>query len=75
MAAAGLGLLLVPEHTPCLSTVVARPIEGDPIQRCVELLVVAGRPYSPALAAFIKAVRTCEWAVGIPEETQTLSVA
>jgi DNA-binding transcriptional LysR family regulator len=61
MAAAGLGALLVPEHMPCLSSVLSRPIEGDPVSRSVELVVVAGRRYSPALHAFIKIVRRHDW--------------
>jgi DNA-binding transcriptional LysR family regulator len=61
MAAAGLGVLFAPEHTPCLPTVVARPIEGDPVKRWVELLAVAGRQYSPALDAFIKTMRLFDW--------------
>jgi DNA-binding transcriptional LysR family regulator len=61
MVAAGLGVLFAPEHAPCLPTVVARPIEGDPVKRWVELLAVAGRQYSPALDAFIKTIRLLDW--------------
>jgi DNA-binding transcriptional LysR family regulator len=61
MAAAGLGVLLVPEHVPRLPTLVSRPIEGDPVRRPVELLVVSGRRYSPALSAFIKNARCRNW--------------
>jgi DNA-binding transcriptional LysR family regulator len=61
MAAAGLGALLVPGHVRCLSNVVFRPIEGDPLGRSVELVVVGGRQYSPALDAFVKIVRRHDW--------------
>jgi DNA-binding transcriptional LysR family regulator len=61
MAAAGLGALLVPEHVPCLSNLLSRRIEGDPLSRSVELVVVAGRRYSPALDAFVKIVRRHDW--------------
>jgi DNA-binding transcriptional LysR family regulator len=56
MVAAGLGVLLSPEHAPCLPSVVTRPIEGDPVRRHVQLLVVAGRRYSPALNVLVKMV-------------------
>jgi DNA-binding transcriptional LysR family regulator len=61
MAAAGFGVHLAPEHVPRLQTLVARPIEGDPVRRPVNLLVVAGRRYSPALSVFIKNVRCHNW--------------
>ncbi len=57
MAAAGLGVLLVPEHAPRLPSLVAIPIELDPLRQDVELLAVAGRRYSPALHALVKSVR------------------
>jgi DNA-binding transcriptional LysR family regulator len=63
MAAAGLGLLLAPEHAPWLPALVARPIAGDPVRRSVELLVVGGRRYSPALSGFINAIRVQDWAM------------
>jgi hypothetical protein len=61
MVAAGLGVLLSPEHVPCPPRVISRPIEGDPITRDVALLAVAGRRYSPALDALIKACRLRDW--------------
>ncbi|MBI2260581.1 MAG: LysR family transcriptional regulator [Caulobacterales bacterium] len=61
LCAAGLGLLLLPEHAPRLSSLTARPLEGDPLRRRVQLLVVAGRHYSPALDAFVKLARLRAW--------------
>jgi DNA-binding transcriptional LysR family regulator len=61
MVAAGLGVMLAPEHCPRLHGLVGRRIEGDPVRRGVELLVMAGRRYSPALDAFIKIARTRDW--------------
>src|SRR5262249_30606105 len=49
MAAGGLGALLVAEHMPRLADLVVRPIERDALRRTVELVVVAGRQYPPAL--------------------------
>jgi DNA-binding transcriptional LysR family regulator len=69
MAAAGLGALLVPEHMPCRANVVSRAIDGDPIRRSVELAVVAGRRYSPALYAFIRIARQHDWRQAIRRMT------
>jgi DNA-binding transcriptional LysR family regulator len=65
MVAAGLGVMLAPEHAPHLTSLVARPIEGDPLRRHVQLLVVSGRQYTPALDAFVKISRLHDWANGI----------
>jgi DNA-binding transcriptional LysR family regulator len=61
MVAAGLGVMLAPEHAPHLPALVARRIVGDPLHREVQLLVVAGRRYSPALDAFVKIARLRDW--------------
>jgi DNA-binding transcriptional LysR family regulator len=61
LVAAGLGAMLAAEHTPRLPSLVAIPIEGDPLWREVRLLAVAGRRYSPALDAFIKIARVFDW--------------
>ena len=61
MVAAGLGIMLAPEHGPHLPSLVARPIAGDQFRRPVHLLVVAGRRYSPALDAFVKTTRLRDW--------------
>ena len=61
MVAAGLGAMLVAEHSPRLPSLIARRIAGDPIRREVHLLAVAGRRYSPALDAFVKIARVYDW--------------
>jgi DNA-binding transcriptional LysR family regulator len=45
MVAAGLGLMLWPEHAAHLPHLVTRPIENDPLRRNIQLLAVAGRRY------------------------------
>jgi DNA-binding transcriptional LysR family regulator len=62
MAAAGFGIMFAPEHRPRLESLAAIPIEGDPVRRSVQLLVMAGRRYSPALDAFVKTARVRDWA-------------
>ncbi len=66
MAAAGLGVILAPEHMPRLPTLKTIPLEGDPVSREVRLLAVQGRRYSPAMEAFIKVVRLRDWSVEVP---------
>jgi DNA-binding transcriptional LysR family regulator len=66
MAAAGLGVILAPEHMPRLPTLMTIPLEGDLVSREVRLLAVQGRRYSPAMEAFIKVVRLRDWSVEVP---------
>jgi DNA-binding transcriptional LysR family regulator len=66
LVAAGLGLMLWPEHAPHIAALTTRPIEGDLLAREVRLLVVAGRRYSPALEAFVKVARVHDWRLGFP---------
>jgi DNA-binding transcriptional LysR family regulator len=63
LAAAGLGIVLAPEHMPRLPSLKALPIEGDPVWREVRLLTVQGRRYSPALDAFVKVARLRDWSL------------
>jgi DNA-binding transcriptional LysR family regulator len=66
MVAAGLGLMLWPEHAPHLPCLVTRPIANDPLKRNIQLLAVAGRRYSPALEALVKIARVHDWRGGFP---------
>ncbi|MBO0752978.1 MAG: LysR family transcriptional regulator substrate-binding protein, partial [Bradyrhizobiaceae bacterium] len=61
MVAAGLGIMIAPEHAPCLPSLIARPLAEDTVWREVHMLVVSGRRRSPALDAFIKALRLRDW--------------
>jgi DNA-binding transcriptional LysR family regulator len=67
MVAAGLGLMLWPEHAPHFPGLVTRPIASDPLRRTIQLLTVAGRRYSPALDALVKIARVHDWRGGFPE--------
>jgi DNA-binding transcriptional LysR family regulator len=66
VVSAGLGLMLWPEHAPHIPSLVTRPIVGDPLARNIQLLVVAGRRYSPALEALVKVARVHDWRSGFP---------
>ena len=70
MAAAGFGVILAPEHMPCLPSLKTIPIEGDLVCREVRLLAVQGRRYSPALDAFIKTIRLRDWSLKTDPEWQ-----
>jgi len=53
--------MLAPEHMPCPSSVVARAIQGDSLQRAVHLLIVGGRRRSALLESFIRTARDYDW--------------
>lgn len=81
LAAAGLGIILAPEHMPRLPSLKVLPIEGDPVWREVRLLAVQGRRYTPALDAFVKVARLRDWSVDVraallgDHEVKSLSAA
>jgi len=74
LVSAGLGLMLWPEHAPHISSVVTRPIAGDPIMRNVQLLAVAGRRYGPALEALVKIARVYDWRSRFPAQGAVAAV-
>jgi DNA-binding transcriptional LysR family regulator len=67
MVEAGLGIMVASAHTPRLPSLVACPIRDDPMRWTVNLLVIAGRRYTPALDAFIKIARLRDWKAGNAE--------
>jgi hypothetical protein len=73
MASAGLGLMLWPEHAPHLETLVTRPIENDPLRRSIQLRIVQGRRYSPALEALLKISRLHDWSAAFPKPDTTVA--
>ncbi len=61
MIMAGLGVTSMPEYSPVLPGLMTRPYVEPEIKRTVSLVSVSGRRHSPALAAFVKAVKSFEW--------------
>jgi DNA-binding transcriptional LysR family regulator len=61
MVAAGLGVCFMPEYSASHPGIVSRPVVDPPVEREVSLITVAGRRFSPAVAAFVDAVRRYEW--------------
>lgn len=61
MIMAGLGVSSPPEFSPVLPGLMTRPYAEPEIKREVSLVTVAGRRHSPALSAFVKAVKGYAW--------------
>jgi DNA-binding transcriptional LysR family regulator len=61
MILAGLGFGFIPEHSITLPGVHARPLIDPPITRTVHLVTVRGRPYTPAVNAFVRETTSFDW--------------
>jgi DNA-binding transcriptional LysR family regulator len=61
LVAAGMGFCIMPEFSVMLPGVIARPVTEPEIVRQVSLVTVAGRRFSPALQAFIRAIKAYRW--------------
>jgi LysR family hydrogen peroxide-inducible transcriptional activator len=62
LAAAGLGVLVLPQHLKLLEELVVRPLAEPGPTREIVLCAVAGRRRSPALDAFIRLSRARDFA-------------
>jgi len=56
-----MGICFIPEFTPVIPGIVIRPIVEPEVTRTIHIVTVAGRRFSPAVAAFIKAVDKFKW--------------
>lgn len=61
MVAGGMGFCIMPEFCPVLPGVVTRAVTEPDIVRDVSLVTIAGRRFSPAVAAFVRDVRAYKW--------------
>jgi DNA-binding transcriptional LysR family regulator len=61
MVAAGLGVAFMPQYSPTLPGVMARPVVDPEVVREVALVTLAGRRFSPAVLRFVQAVRAYDW--------------
>lgn len=61
MVMAGLGISFMPESIPTLADLPVRPIVDPEVERTVELVTVRGRPYSPAVGAFVREALRHRW--------------
>jgi LysR family hydrogen peroxide-inducible transcriptional activator len=64
MVAAGFGICFLPEFSTTIPGVLTRPVVEPEIVRDVALVSIAGRRFSPPVAAFARAIRRYRW----PEE-------
>jgi DNA-binding transcriptional LysR family regulator len=67
MVAAGFGICFLPEFSPTIPGVLTRFVAEPEVVREVSLVSIAGRRFSPAVAAFARAIRGYRW----PEAPET----
>jgi DNA-binding transcriptional LysR family regulator len=70
MVAAGMGICFLPEFSAIHPGVRHRPVVEPEVVREVSLVSVAGRTFSPAVSAFVKAVREHDWAAATSAATR-----
>jgi LysR family hydrogen peroxide-inducible transcriptional activator len=61
MVAGGLGVCFTPEYSPTVPGVMTRAVVDPEVARDVSLLAISGRRFSPAVAAFVKAIKAYPW--------------
>ena len=61
MVAAGFGVCFLPEYSPAIPGVRTRPVSEPEVVREISLVSMSGRRYSPAVSAFIAAIRAHDW--------------
>jgi DNA-binding transcriptional LysR family regulator len=61
MVAAGMGVCFLPEYTATFPGVVSCPVVSPAVARDVCLVSVAGRRWSPPVAAFVHAIKGHSW--------------
>ncbi len=69
MVAGGLGICFIPEYSAVIPGLQVRPVTEPEVSREVCLVTVAGRRFSPAVATFVSAVKSYNWAAGPGEAT------
>jgi LysR family transcriptional regulator, hydrogen peroxide-inducible genes activator len=61
MVMAGIGIAFLPEYSVIMPGLQTRPLVEPDVAREVALVTVAGRRYSPAVAAFVRAIKAYQW--------------
>ena len=61
MVMAGMGICFMPEYSVVVSGLQTRRVIDPEVVREVSLVTVAGRRFSPAVAAFVRAIKGYEW--------------
>jgi DNA-binding transcriptional LysR family regulator len=73
MIRSGMGWGFFPENFAFPTDVVVRPLVSPEFSRTVSLVTVRGRPFSPAVGAFVKAAKSFAWPGA--ERTPSLAAA
>jgi DNA-binding transcriptional LysR family regulator len=63
MVMAGMGISFMPEYSPTMPGLHTRRVIEPEVVREVSLVTVSGRRFSPAVAAFVKALKNYKWPV------------
>jgi DNA-binding transcriptional LysR family regulator len=61
MVMAGMGICFIPEFSPVMPGLQTRRVINPEVTREVSLVTVAGRRYSPAVTAFVRAIKAYPW--------------
>ncbi len=61
MVLAGMGFAFMPEYSVTLPGMLSRPLTDPAVERTVMMVSMAGRQYSPAAAAFVRAAQIQDW--------------
>ncbi len=61
MVMAGMGICFLPEFSPLLPGLPTRRLTEPEVVREVSLVTVSGRRFSPAVAAFVRALKAYKW--------------
>jgi len=61
MVLARIGFAFMPEYSVTLPGLLQRPLIEPQVERQIGLVTVPGRPFSPAVAAFVRAAQSFPW--------------
>ena len=61
MVLARIGFAFMPEYSVTLPGLIQRPLTEPEVERTISLVSVPGRPFSPAVAAFVRAAKSFAW--------------
>jgi DNA-binding transcriptional LysR family regulator len=61
MVLANIGFAFMPEYSVTHPDGIRRPLIDPTVERTISLITVRGRKHSPAVAAFVRAIRAHAW--------------
>jgi len=61
MVLARIGFAFMPEYSVTLPGLLQRPLIEPEVKRTISLITVPGRPFSPAIATFVRAAQSFAW--------------